>query len=54
MKGKESQPLVAQMARNEVKAPSNQDTAEIPKIYKTWLTTPNCWWNMPFQINAVM
>ena len=49
-----SQPLVESTVMNDENGPSNQDTDSPPNIWMTWLMTPNCWWNIPFQISAVM
>ncbi len=54
MKGKESQPLVASAVRKDVNGLSNQEIGWPPNIWSTWLMTPNCRWNMPFQMSAVM
>src|SRR6185295_7735326 len=54
MNGNDSQPLVVTTAAKLVSGLSNQAMAEPPKICRIWLITPNCGWNMPFQISAVM
>src|SRR4051812_7904879 len=54
MNGKESHPLVASAVRKDVPGEANHDTGCPPKSCITWFTTPNCWWNIPFQISAVM
>src|SRR5574341_2523101 len=54
MKGKLSQPLVARAVRKDVKGWSNQESGWNPRSCTIWFTTPNCRWNIPFQMRAVM
>ena len=54
MNGKLSHPFVADAVKNDVAGFSNHETGSIPNIWTTWFTTPNCWWNIPFQMSAVM
>jgi len=54
MNGNDSQPLVVSTARNAVDGRSNQASGTKPTIWRSWFTTPNCWWNMPLKISEVM
>jgi hypothetical protein len=54
MNGKLSHPFVAKTVKKEVDRRVEPGTGSIPSIWTTWFTTPNCWWNMPRQMRAVM
>ena len=54
MKGKPSQVLVITLAANEVDHWVNQLTGSMPRCPRIALMAPNCRWNMPFHMSAVM
>ncbi len=54
MKGKPSQVLVVRLAAKAVLNWLNHETGSTPTRPSTALTAPNCFWNMPFQMRAVM
>jgi hypothetical protein len=54
MKGKLSQALVAKAVMKAESGVSNQEMGSNPRSASDWFTTPNCRWNMPRQMRAVM